>query len=452
MKNPKKRRSKKAAEKETSLIGDEIPEHSDAEVDEAALPSVWQPGQDSIAEGESLQYDPTAYDCLHQLTYEWPCLSFDVVRDGLGGPRSAFPHDVLLVAGTQAAAANLNYIALMRLCNLGQGEHAKLAADDDGFDLDDSDVEDDDPPRLHTVKMRHSCGVNRVRGMPQRPGVVAAWGEDGRVGVWDFGPQFTRLAALAGDASGSTSRDQAAPLQSHAHKDEGYALDWSPSAPGRLASGDNKCAIHVWNPQEGARWAVSEPYEGHTGSVEDIQWSPSEASVFVSGSSDCRLCIWDCRDRSKPQISVVAHEADVNVVSWNQLAAHTMASGGDDGRLRVWDLRALTAPVADFKHHRAPVTSVEWCPHESAMLVTTGADNALAVWDLALERDPEEELQLGIAANASAPEGLPAQLLFVHAGQTDMKEAHWHPQIPGLLASTAADGFHVFKPSNIMEG
>jgi WD40 repeat protein len=43
---------------------------------------------------------------------------------------------------------------------------------------------------------------------------------------------------------------------------------------------------------------------------------------------------------------------------------------------------------------RGPVTSVEWSPHESAMLVTTGADNALAVWDLALERDPEEELQV----------------------------------------------------------
>lgn len=27
------------------------------------------------------------------------------------------------------------------------------------------------------------CGLNRVRAMPQRPGVVAAWGEDGRVQV-----------------------------------------------------------------------------------------------------------------------------------------------------------------------------------------------------------------------------------------------------------------------------
>lgn len=35
---------------------------------------VWQAGVDGVQEGETLQYDPTAYDCLHQLTFEWPCL------------------------------------------------------------------------------------------------------------------------------------------------------------------------------------------------------------------------------------------------------------------------------------------------------------------------------------------------------------------------------------------
>jgi ribosome assembly protein RRB1 len=73
----------------------------------------------------------------------------------------------------------------------------------------------------------------------------------------------------------------------------------------------------------------------------------------------------------------------------------------------------------------------------------------IAVWDLALERDPEEEQALAPEGNAVAQEEIPAQLLFVHAGQTDIKEAHWHAQIPGMIGSTAADCFNLFKPANV---
>jgi ribosome assembly protein RRB1 len=58
-----------------------------------------------MAEDEELDYDPTAYDCLHKFALEWPCLSFDFVRDELGGPRSTFPHTVFMVAGTQVIGA-----------------------------------------------------------------------------------------------------------------------------------------------------------------------------------------------------------------------------------------------------------------------------------------------------------------------------------------------------------
>ena len=42
---------------------------------------------------------------------------------------------------------------------------------------------------------------------------------------------------------------------------------------------------------------------------------------------------------------------------------------------------------------------------------------------------------------------LPPQLLFVHQGMDDPKEAKYHPQIPGLVMTTAADGFSVFMPN-----
>ena len=98
---------------------------------------------------------------------------------------------------------------------------------------------------------------------------------------------------------------------------------------------------------------------------------------------------------------------------------------------------------------RGAITSVEWCHHESSILATTGSDDQLAVWDLALERDPEEEAALAAQTNALAPADLPPQLLFVHSGQHNMKEVHWHPQIPGMMVCTAEDGFNLFKPANL---
>ena len=100
-------------------------------------------------------------------------------------------------------------------------------------------------------------------------------------------------------------------------------------------------------------------------------------------------------------------------------------------------------------HCRGAITSVEWSDHESSILATTGSDDQLAVWDLALERDPEEEAALAAQSNAQAPADLPAQLLFVHSGQHNMKEVHWHPKIPGMLVCTAEDGFNLFKPANL---
>jgi hypothetical protein len=38
---------------------------------------VWQPGVDGMEDGEELQFDPTAYDCLHAFHLGWPCLRYE---------------------------------------------------------------------------------------------------------------------------------------------------------------------------------------------------------------------------------------------------------------------------------------------------------------------------------------------------------------------------------------
>lgn len=68
------------------------------------------------------------------------------------------------------------------------------------------------------------------------------------------------------------------------------------------------------------------------------------------------------------------------------------------------------------------------------------------MWDLSVEADEDEASSTRAIVDAQGRQvQVPPQLLFVHQGQKDVKEVHWHPQIPGLVCSTAGDGFNVFK-------
>lgn len=71
----------------------------------------------------------------------------------------------------------------------------------------------------------------------------------------------------------------------------------------------------------------------------------------------------------------------------------------------------------------------------------------MTVWDLSVEADEDAARKASDAAALEAETYFPPQLLFIHQGQYNVKEIHFHPQIPGVLASTAEDGFNVFKPA-----
>lgn len=98
--------------------------------------------------------------------------------------------------------------------------------------------------------------------------------------------------------------------------------------------------------------------------------------------------------------------------------------------------------MANFRHHTAPITSIEWAPQDESVLCLSSADNQTTIWDLSVEADDED---MGAADPALAE--YPPQLLFIHQGQSNVKEIHHHPQIPGVVISTAEDGFNIFKPA-----
>ena len=434
---------------------------------------VWRPGAvPTKADGE-LELDPRAYRMYHAMRSDWPCLSFDLLCDELGGARTRFPHVMYAVCGTQADRADQNKLTLMKMSELHKMRRTggdddmddDEDEDDDDDDDDDDDAADDDPVLAH-ASVPHPGTVNRVRAMPQRPSIVASWSEDGRVRVFDMSGQLASLDPPQRLGSASVPRRDKPIFTFAGHRDEGYALDWSSVAPGWLATGDCAGGLHVWAPRPGggdkaggggeaaaSSWDVNaSPLTGHSGSVEDVQWSPTEPSVFISASADHTLRVWDTRHSAGAMLTVQAHDSDVNVASWNRHITYLLASGADDGSFKVWDLRAFGSaavpdPVGHFRHHKAPVTSIMWHPTDESVLAVSGADDQLTIWDLSVEDDSEATAASAVSAGAVDVADLPPQLLFVHQGQRDIKELRFHPQIPGAIVSSAADGFNIFKPA-----
>uniref|UniRef100_A0A2C9JFI1 Glutamate-rich WD repeat-containing protein 1 n=1 Tax=Biomphalaria glabrata TaxID=6526 RepID=A0A2C9JFI1_BIOGL len=274
----------------------------------------------------------------------------------------------------------------------------------------------------------------------------ASWSENGIVYIYDVTSHLSILNTPDRVAEFENINIHTSPMFSfEGHNIEGYGLAWSKLDLGRLLTGDCNKNIHLWQPTE-STWKVDlRPFEGHKASVEDIKWSPKENNVFMTCSVDKSLRVWDARSQPSKACKLVAHDAhlrDVNVIDWSEFEP-LVISGGDDGLIKIWDLRRFTdgKEVAVFEHHKGSITSVEWNPMDSSVFIASGSDDQVTIWDVAVERDETAEDQ-------EEPD-VPAQLLFMHLGQKDIKEVHWHPQIPGLIFSTAQCGFNVFRTISV---
>ncbi|EFA00626.1 glutamate-rich WD repeat-containing protein 1 [Tribolium castaneum] len=401
-----------------------------------------------LEEGEELVCDQSAYVMLHQAQTGAPCLSFDIIKDSLGESRDTYPLTAYIVAGTQAPQTHVNNVIVMKLSNLHKTNKGEDDDDDDDEESDDDEVSKN--PKMAGALIKHQGCVNRIRSTVINNKIIAAsWSELGRVNLWDLSQQLEAVDndQLLSRYNKENKANSVKPLFTFTgHQQEGFAMDWCSTNVGVLATGDCKRDIHIWKPASGASWQVDQrPLVGHTNSVEDLQWSPNERSVIASCSVDKSIRIWDTRAQPSKACMLTAenaHESDVNVISWNKNEPF-IVSGGDDGFLHIWDLRRFQqkTPVATFKHHTEPVTTVEWHPTDSAVFISGGSDNQVALWDLSVEKDDE--------SGSEEVDGIPPQLLFIHQGQNNIKELHWHPQLPGVIISTAESGFNIFRTISV---
>ncbi|RKU47039.1 ribosome biosynthesis protein rrb1 [Coniochaeta pulveracea] len=436
----------------------EAEERAAGAMDVDSGPGTFIVGRMKLEPGQTLTPDPTTYEMLHNLGMPWPCLSFDIVRDGLGDNRKVYPATMYTVAGTQAESSRAgdNSLLVMKFSGLSKMQR------DDGDDTDEDDEDDEDSdPIIESKSIPLNSTTNRIRAHqtpsqdPTKPAttLTATMTESSQVYIHDITPHLTSF-----DTPGTViTPQQNKPISTiRAHKSEGYAVDWSPLFPaGNLLTGDNDGLIYNTKRNDGGGWVTdNRPFQGHTSSVEDIQWSPSEASVFASASADGTVRVWDVRSKSrKPALTMQVSNTDVNVISWSRKTSHLLASGHDDGEWAVWDLRnwkpsaaggsvaGKPSAIASFNYHKEQITSLEWHPTDDSIMAVAAGDNTVTLWDLAVELDDEE------SKDTAGVQDVPPQLLFVHY-QSMAKEVHWHPQIPGTLMATGEE-FSVFRTISV---
>ncbi|PPQ64506.1 hypothetical protein CVT26_002045 [Gymnopilus dilepis] len=427
-------------------------------------PEVFIPGRHVLQEDEILEADDSVYVMRHSMGVNWPCLSFDVLRDNLGDERQRYPATAYIVTGTQADAASKNEVVVYKMSSLHKTQKDGNDSDSENDEDEDDDNLDEDAVLEHR-SLPHLGGVNRVRAQPMpsypsasEPYHVATWAETGKVHIWNVRPLLESLDVPGYALDKTRVSKPVFTINSHGRA-EGFAMDWAASGSTslRLLTGDVASKIYLTTSTPSGFNALSQPFTSHTSSVEDLQWSPSEPTVFASCSADRSIQIWDVRVKGRRSVAGItaAHDSDVNVISWNRLTSYLLVSGGDEGAIKTWDLRNVQklgsaavdpSPVASFVWHKAPITSIEWHPTEDSIFAAGGADDQVTLWDLAVEHDADET---GMGESFNGEQDVPPQLLFVHQGQTDVKEVHWHPQIPGTVISTALDGFNIFKTISV---
>ena len=427
---------------------------------------VFLPGM-KLAEGETLEVDLSAYVMLHELNAEWPCLSFDIVRDEGPEERTAFPMSGYLISGTQADNQSKNEIYLLRYTNLHKTrvKEEENDGDDDGSseseDSGDEQEFDKKNPRHYCIAIPHDGGVNRIRSMRGFGGdqraFAASWSDAGKVELWDLTNAYQELNAINLESPPSlVKRNNIKPVASiKRHSTEGFALAWSSIVSGRLLSGDCNGEIYFTELMNNAfNTDGGTPFKAHEGSVEDLQWSPSESTVFASSSVDGTVRVWDIRmPRNQAALVTQAHPCDANVISWNRLSNYLLASGADDGVFATWDLRSWSTdrsvqniPLFANSWHKQAVTSIEWNPHDASILAVSGADDQITLWDLSIIDEAQDDIVNEVYDGNNI---IPKQLLFIHQGQQEVKEIHWHSQLSGVLLSTALSGFNIFKTISV---
>ena len=99
-------------------VDDEVMPLIEESDEKPRTPNVFIPGLHTLGKDEVLEPDDSVYIMRHTMNTNWPCLSFDVLRDDEGDQRQRFPTSACIVAGTQADIPKNNKLTVFKMTQL----------------------------------------------------------------------------------------------------------------------------------------------------------------------------------------------------------------------------------------------------------------------------------------------------------------------------------------------
>lgn len=137
-------------------------------------------------------------------------------------------------------------------------------SDDDEQDLINKMNYQPKEPIIRFESVPHRGCVNRIRSL-HGSNIVATWSDEGEVGIYNIQPAIDDLDTPVDESIlqmtssvGQKKKKKNIPKKNYGgtkiaqfrHKQEGYAIEWSPSTYGRLASGSCDAHLMIYRPAD----------------------------------------------------------------------------------------------------------------------------------------------------------------------------------------------------------
>lgn len=250
--------------------------------------------------------------------------------------------------------------------------------------------------RQDTLKSSIKAHLGAVRGIAFCPSLSqwATGGEDGQIGLWEFGktenilrdPTKAAVNALAYHARGQTLA-AAGPDQIRlwdlkkntpqidlvgGHKGQVLAVAQSPGGE-LVASGGADQSILLWNPDKAE--IIHAWKNAHPGGVLALAFSP-RGKLLASAGRDRVIRLWDL-DTKRELLTCSGHAQAINCLAFSPDGLR-LASGSDDRAVKLWDPGA-GQEVLTLLGHQQPVTGLTFSG-DGKGLASVSWDQSLIVW------------------------------------------------------------------------